>query len=154
MKELLANLLMNLGFEKYAKKLYDNSVPMRKAKNRFFNSSVLKWILIFGVIIFFMDQCFKNNAKESALRNDPNNIERHFSQYDGSYTKFKNYIKENLKDPSSFEHVETVFTNNNDGTATVIMKYRGRNSFGAITTEIVKCTLNIATGDFSGVIFE
>ena len=103
-----------------------------------------------------MDQCFKSNKQQSDYEaNDPKGrIERHFSKYDGSYTKFRNYIKDNLNDPSSFEHVETRYTDNKDGTVNVIMKYRGKNAFGGIITKYAKCTLNTSTGDFSDVVTE
>src|SRR5690606_10621161 len=88
---------------------------------------LLKWAAIILVIIFIMDQCFKSNKEQSNYEaNDPKGrVERHFSKYDGSYTLFRNYIKDNLNNPSSFEHVETRYTDNNDGSVNVIMKYRG-----------------------------
>ncbi|WP_434438390.1 hypothetical protein [Sphingobacterium faecium] len=117
---------------------------------------LIKWVVIILVIVFIMDQCFKSNKKQSDLEaNDPKaKIEKHFSNYDGSYTKFRNYIKDNLNDPSSFEHVETRYTDNKDGTVNVIMKYRGKNPFGGIITKYAKCTLNTSTGDFSDVVTE
>lgn len=117
---------------------------------------LIKWVVIILVIVFIMDQCFKSNKKQSDLEaNDPKaKIEKHFSNYDGSYTKFRNYIKDNLNDPSSFEHVETRYTDNKDGTVNVIMKYRGKNAFGGIITKYAKCTLNTSTGDFSDVVTE
>jgi|SRR5690606_9981334 len=120
--------------------------------NKVISSTIFKTVII-GVVIFcLMDQCFKENAKEAA--NPENKIERHFSKFDGSYIKFREYIKSNLKNPSSFEHVETRYKDNNDGTVTVWMKYRAKNSFNAVVTEIAKCTLNINTGDFSEVVTE
>ncbi|WP_392471381.1 hypothetical protein ACF3OC_08355 [Sphingobacterium cellulitidis] len=130
----------------------NDSQPLIKPKTW----SIIKFLAIIGVILFLMDQCFKVNKDQSDYEaNDPQGrIERHFSNFDGSYTKFRNYIKDNLNNPSSFEHVETRYTDNNDGTVKVIMKYRGENAFGAILTKYAKCTLNISTGDFSDVVVE
>lgn len=61
-------------------------------------------------------------------------IESLFSSWDGSLPSLKNYIKENLQNPDSFEHVETSFRDDGDG-LTVKMKYRGENGFGAIRTQ-------------------
>ena len=71
-------------------------------------------------------------------------IENLFSAWDGSLPSFKDYIKENLQNPDSFEHVETKFRDDGDG-LTVIMKYRGENGFGAIRTQTA-----IAKVDYEG----
>ena len=71
-------------------------------------------------------------------------IENLFSAWDGSLPSFKDYIKENLQNPDSFEHVETKFRDDGDG-LTVIMKYRGENGFGAIRTQTA-----IAKVDYDG----
>lgn len=156
LKELVVEILIKLGFTDFANRINKKSNNNGFSNNSFFKSKLFKIILITIVVIFCMDQCFKSNKKRSEYENnDPNGrIERHFSNIDGSYTKFKNYIKENLKDPSSFEHVETRYNDNNDGTVTVYMKYRGKNSFGAVTTQIAKCTLNVNSGDFTDVVTE
>lgn len=113
---------------------------------------VLYFVIGAIIILVAMDKCNNGNKTDEISVKDK--IERNFSQFDGSYLKFREYIKSNLKNPSSFEHVETRYTDNNDGTATVWMKYRATNSFNAVVTEIAKCTLNITTGDFSNVVTE
>lgn len=71
-------------------------------------------------------------------------INKQFSSWDGSHINLKKSVKDNLKDPSSFEHVNTEYQVNNDNTLTVHMKYRGKNSFNATITEDiwVKTDLN------------
>jgi len=154
MRNLLASIFIALGFDSYAKKFYSKPNKNNSMNVSILKRPILKWILIIGIIVFIMDQCFKNNAKDNALSSDKDKIERNFSKFDGSFTKFKNFIKENLKDPSSFEHVETRYNDNKDGTVTVLMKYRAKNSFGAIVTEIAKCTLDVNSGNFSNVVTE
>ena len=112
--------------------------------------ALLKLVAIFVSIVFIVNTC----SDQDSSTNSTNKIDSHFSKFDGSFIKFREYIKENLNDPSSFEHVETRFTDHEDGTATVWMKYRGKNSFNATITKIAKCTLNTITGDFSNVITE
>jgi hypothetical protein len=75
------------------------------------------------------------------------------SAWDGSYGDLEDYVKERLRDPESFEDIETRISPVSDtGTHTVIMKYRARNGFGGMnvsyaTAEITndKCQMLSAT---------
>lgn len=58
------------------------------------------------------------------------------SAWDGSCPKLVNALKENLKDPESFEHIET-YIKYGDKYVTVVMKYRAKNSFGGYNVEAV-----------------
>ena len=115
-------------------------------------STVFKFVFFGGLMFAVAAQCIKENAREND--NPKHKIERHFSNFDGSYIKFREYIKSNLKNPSSFKHVETRYSENGDGTVSVLMKYTATNSFGGVVTEIAKCRLNVNTGDFSDVVVE
>lgn len=53
-----------------------------------------------------------------------------FSSWDGSHRNFVKEYKSKMHDPSSFEHVETKYIDNADGTLTIIMTCRGKNAFG------------------------
>ena len=61
-----------------------------------------------------------------------------FSQWDGSYRPLENYIKENMNDPSSYEHIKTMYSFVLHGKKltrpymNVITEYRGKNAYGAI----------------------
>lgn len=71
-------------------------------------------------------------------------IDRLFSVWDGSNYKLVAYVKKNMQDPKSFEHVSTkywVFDKTN--TIVIKMQYRGKNSFNAVVMERVKATVNI-----------
>lgn len=52
------------------------------------------------------------------------------SSWDGSHIKLKKLIKENMNDPSSFEHVAT-YRMLKSGYAVIKMEYRGNNPYGA-----------------------
>ena len=156
MKKLFADMLFLLGFKSKAGKLYKNPQSDADLFESIYKSPIFKFVLILTIVLLVMNECFKSNRADSDYEaNSPKGrIEKHFSKYDGSCISFKSFIKENLKDPSSFEHVETRYNDNNDGTVIVYMKYRAKNSFGAIVTEIAKCTLNTSSGEFSNVVTE
>ncbi len=60
-------------------------------------------------------------------------VERQFSSWDGSHRAFVKIIKNNMHDPSSFDHVETKYRVEKDtGKVFVRMKYRGKNAFGGV----------------------
>ncbi len=63
-------------------------------------------------------------------------VEKCFSSWDGSHQELTRYIKARMKNPKSFEHVETRFKDNTTHLI-VICKYRGTNGFGAVVTETV-----------------
>ena len=124
-------------------------------------ASILILIFMIGGIIYINSQPDKEEKKDTYVENISDvdidsiiaetnkpkskaDIENLFSAWDGSLPSFKDYIKENLQNPDSFEHVETKFRDDGDG-LTVIMKYRGENGFGAIRTQTA-----IAKVDYDG----
>lgn len=63
------------------------------------------------------------------------------SEWDGSCPVLVRYVKKNLNDPNSFEHVDTGFWNMRDH-AMVIMKFRSRNGFGAVILTSIKAKIS------------
>lgn len=64
---------------------------------------------------------------------------------DGSYNLVRYAVKQSMKNPDSFKHVQTFTDNNNlfdvneqNPEIIVTMKYRGTNSFNAVVTEEIK----------------
>jgi len=55
------------------------------------------------------------------------------SAWDGSHPGVKRYVEERMRDPDSFEHIETRISPVNNGEHTLIMSYRARNGFGGMT---------------------
>ena len=63
------------------------------------------------------------------------------SSWDGSCTKLVRAFKPHLKDPDSFEHIDTGFRRYDDYVL-VVMKYRAKNSFGAFDVGTVTAKVN------------
>jgi hypothetical protein len=57
------------------------------------------------------------------------------SNWDGSHRGLVAAIKPNLRNPDSFDHIETRITPAKDGRHAVIMKYRAENGFGGMNIE-------------------
>jgi len=58
-------------------------------------------------------------------------VKAQFSGWDGSHIKLSRVLKQGLKNPDSYEHVETRFIDTGDS-ITVYTTIRGTNSFGAV----------------------
>jgi hypothetical protein len=64
------------------------------------------------------------------------------SNWDGSHKGVTNYIKTQLREPDSYEHIETRITPvDSDGNHTLIMQYRARNGFGGMAVELATATV-------------
>lgn len=89
----------------------------------------------------------RNNSVSSLTKTETKSneeVEKLFSSWDGSLPGLKDYVKNQMNDPDSFEHVETGWKILNDGLH-IRMKYRGNNAYGSkILDEI-----NVKT-DFQG----
>jgi hypothetical protein len=65
------------------------------------------------------------------------------SSWDGSHSAVKKYVEERMRDPDSFEHVETLISPVNDkGTHQLSMKYRAANGFGGLTVGSATATVD------------
>lgn len=72
---------------------------------------------------------------------------QHLSAWDGSNHALEKYIKNNMNDPKSYEHVETRYRIDYDkGIATIITQFRGKNAFGGVIVNGCVATQNIETG--------
>jgi hypothetical protein len=69
-------------------------------------------------------------------------IEKQFSPWDGSHMKLVWYVKDNMNDPDSFEHIETSYYDKGSFLI-VIMKYRGKNMYGAKVRNYVKAKVDL-----------
>jgi hypothetical protein len=61
-------------------------------------------------------------------------VEKHFSKWDGSHRGVERYIKDNMNDPDSYEHVKTTYLESPDYLV-VTTKYRGKNKFGGLVLQ-------------------
>lgn len=70
------------------------------------------------------------------------------SAWDGSHRGFSRIVTNQLRDPDSFEHIETlVGPVNLEGFHSIIMKYRARNGFGGMNIEQAFGTFDNASCD-------
>lgn len=68
------------------------------------------------------------------------------SSWNGSHPALKKYAEENMRDPDSFEHIETRITPvTENGTHQLIMKYRAKNGFGGMTVGSAIATIDNAS---------
>jgi hypothetical protein len=118
-----------------------------KGRNKWVNA-----ILAIVVILVILAKC---SSEDSSKTNTPPktaeqiSIEKQFSPWDGKHLKLYQFLKENLKDPDSLEHIETEYKKNFDkngqfnNTLTVTTKYRAKNSFGGYVVEQISADCDI-----------
>ncbi len=75
-------------------------------------------------------------------------IRKAFSSWDGSHTGLEKIIKKSMNDPSSYEHIETRYSDKGDHLV-VSSSFRGKNSFGALVKNTV-----VAKTDIQGNVLE
>ena len=118
-----------------------------------------KWTVVIGflgvtIIGHFVDRAATRTGKvqpateAQANRSQPaptqinkrSDIDFHcVSSWDGSLFELVSEVKENLREPDSFEHMETRITKVDDeGIQEIIMRYRARNGFGGFSIEAVR----------------
>lgn len=117
------------------------------------DSSLPWWLRILPTLAFFAfigycyNQCERagRTVEEDVRPARPRSIlDGQFSGWDGSHYNVKEYVKDRMHNPSSFEHVETRYEVRNDSTELwVQMTYRGTNAFGGVVTNriLAKCTI-------------
>ena len=71
-----------------------------------------------------------------------NKIKLQFSSWDGSHSALKSYVKDNMNDPSSFDHIKTTYSDKGNYLL-VQTKFRGKNSFGAKIIEVVTAKVDL-----------
>lgn len=76
---------------------------------------------------------------------------KRLSSWDGSHRELVKYVKKNMHNPKSFEHVETRYGVTGDY-AGLVMIYRSTNAFGAIVSNSIKAKVNL--GDCSLISIE
>lgn len=111
-------------------------------------------LLILGIFILIFRACLgcgEDAPKKPKTREEQ--IKECFSAWDGSHRKLERWVKNNMNDPSSYEHIETRYVDNTTSIG-IIMKFRGKNAFGGkvVTTVIAQCDNNceiIGTPQFS-----
>jgi len=83
-----------------------------------------------------------------AKENRRKKVENQFSAWDGSHVGLVRYVKNDMNDASSFEHVDTRYRDEGNKLF-VVMKFRGKNAFGALILNTISARV-----DFSGNVLE
>jgi hypothetical protein len=81
----------------------------------------------------------KKEAKAAAREKK---IEDQFSAWDGSHRKLEDFIKKNINDPDSYEHVKTVYWDRGDFLV-VKTTFRGNNAFGGKVKNSVRAKVSL-----------
>jgi hypothetical protein len=76
------------------------------------------------------------------------------SGWDGSNRSTVQQVKERLRDPSSFQHVETRIAPDGNGSHKLVMTYRAKNGFGGLNVEQVGASVDSATCEATLVVTE
>lgn len=88
------------------------------------------------------------NARQAAAENDRAKC---LSSWDGSIPALKRYVRERLRNPRSFEHIETRAAEPENSTQMVVMTYRGENGFGGLTQGSAIARVNFRTCEIINV---
>lgn len=121
----------------------DLELKMRRAVNDRNPAALIGCAALALVIVFGVYYCSTNVS----FRGGSSSAKNCFSAWDGSHRKLVSRTKSNLRDPDSFEHIETRADTPAAGSQTVIMKYRARNGFGGMNVEYATGTINPDTCD-------
>ena len=121
------------------------------SKPKFIAEMTLGLMLILFIVFLILKALIPSSPEEQATRAAENAIKEAkireyghqcLSAWDGSHWEAIRILKENLRDPDSFEHMETSTSRVNDaGNHRLIMRYRAKNGFGGFA-------ISTATGYF------
>lgn len=105
------------------------------------------------LLFYFDNSYFKLNPNSdyhyvSTIHSE--DIEKWMLGLDGLIIDFEYSVKEMLDNPDSFEHVETSY-NIAKNQANVKMRFRAKNKFGAVVTNLAFGVLNIDDGSVSNI---
>lgn len=118
--------------------------PIKKKK-----SGCLSWwgAIMFLAAIIFAVYTYNNNGGGSSLNSNENYNDN--SSYHQILAKnyFKDHLKKNMKDPSSYDEISyNVSYNSSKECYTVNLTFRAKNSFGAYTVEKWICDVSFKYG--------
>jgi hypothetical protein len=101
---------------------------------------------VFGLFLSF---AHLSATPKSQPQNRADQIKHQFNSWDGSHIRVTEYVKSRLKNPASFEHVNTTYRD--EGTHLYVeMTYRGTNGFGGVVTETYRANVTMK-GNILGV---
>ena len=97
--------------------------------------------------------CYNDTKREDYNKDTFNYVNRavfmaDFSQFDGSYRPFIEYIKSGMKNPSSFEHIKTIYSfdsSTKNPYMFIRCIFNGSNSFGGVVEHMVSAKVDEKT---------
>lgn len=118
---------------------HQNAKDLLAEKRRLF---VIVGVPIFAIaMIFFIN----NSANRSTNSVDSRRkvIEAQFSTWSGAHRELEKYIKTQMNDPDSYEHVETRYADKGDYIA-LTTTFRGKNKFGGVVKQTIRAKASIS----------
>ncbi|KAB0537048.1 hypothetical protein HNQ68_003159 [Pseudochrobactrum saccharolyticum] len=103
----------------------------------------LSWF--YGIFIVLVILWFYGKSLETPLTAREQYIKKCFEYYHASVPNLVDYVKERLRDPSSFEHIQTKYRDDGTDNLRVRMQYRAKNGFGGTNNETVSAIVQIST---------
>jgi hypothetical protein len=108
-------------------------------------------VIIFAIIMIW--SLFNNDTSDKATKTQPaapktqeeirkEQIEKHFSAWDGSHRGLTEAIKRSMNDPSSYDHEKTVYWDKGDHLV-VQTTFRGKNAFGGVVINSVMAKVDL-----------
>lgn len=121
----------------------NNPTKLRIITKRIIHGLGVLIVILFLYFIFFA-------PKEDKINQSSNSVDDYFSNWDGSNRELVSIVKKGMKDPSSFEHIETRYRDNGNS-YTIIMSFRGKNSFNALVVQTVTADIDKQTRQISNL---
>lgn len=107
-----------------------------------------KYIFLIGVSTLITVLVLVGLSDNPETKDPKAGIEYQFSAWDGSHIGLTKLVKANMKDPNSYEHIDTQYRVM-DSVILIVMRFRGKNSFGGLVPSIVT-----AKADLKGNVIE
>ena len=139
----------------YIKAFEDNTPSFNNLWQNHSQKILTGTVVLLGLILFVVWLNLPTSAPQQ-IKNPDGTTQgsdedgKYFSSRDGSNAELVSYVKKGMKDPSSFEHVETRFNDKGDHYE-IYMQFRGKNSFNAVVTQQVTADFNKATRTLSNI---
>lgn len=113
---------------------------------------ILNGLSILGLSVFIL-LAFGSSEDENAppQNSREGKIKAQFSAWDGAHIKLERMVKKSMNDPSSYEHVETVYWDRQDHLV-IKTTFRGKNAFGGVVVNWVKAKVDINNGQVLSII--
>jgi len=107
-------------------------------------------LIVLGVVVFIFIAVFSDNSSttskpaapktEAEIREDQ--LQNHFSAWDGSHNGLTKIIKKSMNDPDSYDHDETVYWDKGDHLV-VRTTFRGKNAFGGVVKNSITAKVDL-----------